>query len=359
MGKKVGFWHAYSGATHIHTTASDGTKPIEEVIAIGQSAGLDFMMFCDHMGLTNRDNGCEGLYDKTLVLIGYEHNDKIDHSHYLLFDSPGIYQIEMSPSEYVAAGVKDGAFGIVAHPDEIRDRLKKFPPYPWDDWSASGFDGMELWNQMSEWMERLTKTNRVTMSFSPRKSMIGPTARILKKWDELSMNGKCVGIAGVDAHAFPVRLGPFTIRIFPYKVHFKSLRTHVLLPTPMSGEFKTAKKQLFDALRDCRVFFSNMRWGEADDFEFYGVSGAHSVTCGGELPLTDDARLIVRLPSRASIKLIHNGSCTLESEGKNLEYAPVKSGIYRVEAWKRNRGWIFSNHIRINNESTKSLSDEL
>ena len=109
MGKKVGDRYHYSGAIHIHTTESDGTKSLEEVVAIGQQAGLDFMMFTDHMGLTNREAGLEGLYGQTLVVVGYEHNDADDNNHYLLFNSPSVYPRDLTAAEYVAAARRDGA----------------------------------------------------------------------------------------------------------------------------------------------------------------------------------------------------------------------------------------------------------
>ncbi|HKK21426.1 MAG TPA: histidinol-phosphatase [candidate division Zixibacteria bacterium] len=351
MPKKMGDWYSYTGAIHMHTTESDGTKPIEEVIEIGRRAGLEFMMFTDHMNLVNRDNGHEGIYGDTLVVIGYEHNDLVDEHHYLLFDTPGVYSEAMTPREYVAAGAADNAIGILAHPDEIREKLKEYPAYPWRDWAVEGYTGIELWNQMSEWMEKLTRFNKLIMSFSPRKSMIGPTTRILKKWDDLNMTRKVVGIAGVDAHAFPVKVGPLTVEIFPYKVHFRCLRIHILLPEPISTEFAAAKDQLYQAIRDCRVFCSNMRWGEADDFAFYAFNGAERVTCGGTLSSTTDSRLIVNLPSDATLKLVHNGKYVVESNTKNLEFREPQPGIYRVEAWKGRRGWIFSNPIRISGEA--------
>jgi len=347
MGRKVGGRYYYSGAVHIHTTESDGTKSLEEVIALGQQVGLDFMMFADHMTLSNRDRGGEGFYGKTFVVIGYEHNDAHDIHHYLLYGAPRVYPAEMTPREYVAAGALDGALGILAHPDEIRDRLDRFPPYPWKDWSVEGYDGIELWNQMSEWMEQLTRYNLLFMAFSPRKSMIGPTERILKKWDELNMKRKVVGIASPDAHAFAFKIGPLTVEIFPYKVHFKSLRCHIILPEPMSDDFEIAKKQLYDAIRDCRLFFSNMRWGAAEAFEFYAENASEQVVCGGCLPSVDDARLLVKTPSRATLKLIHNGQMILQTLTDRLEYRITQPGIYRIEVWKGKRGWIFSNHIRI------------
>jgi len=351
MIKQLDKWYCYSGAVHIHTTESDGTKPIEEVIRIGQRADLDFMMFADHMNLNNRDNQKEGIFGKTLVVIGYEHNDLNDEHHFLVFDSSRVYGENLKASEYVTACASDNALGILAHPDEIRDTLAEHPPYPWRDWSNDNFTGLELWNQMSEWMEKLTKYNKLLMSFSPRKSMSGPTDRILCKWDELNLKRKYVGIASVDAHAFPIKVGPMTVEIFPYKVHFRSLRTHILLPEKMSDNFEIAKKQLYDALRDCRVFISNMRWGTADKFEFYIKKDAELAVSGGNISSSDDATLYVKLPEEADVNIIHNGNRILQTKSDYIELKGLKKGLYRVEAYKGKRGWIFSNHIRIGMES--------
>jgi hypothetical protein len=351
MSRKRGAYFHYVGAMHMHTTESDGTRTLEEVVSIGQHVGLDFMMFTDHMDLTNRDNGGEGIYGNTLVVIGYEHNDPEDNHHYMIFGSPGVYDRAMSAGEYVAAAASDGAVGIIAHPDERRSRDGRYPPYPWIDWSVEGFTGIELWNQMSEWMEKLNRWNRIAMALSPRKSMTGPTAKTLRIWDEVNMKRKVVGIVGVDAHAFPIKLGPFTVEIFPYKVHFKSLRTHVLLRETISTDFKAASDQLYDALKDCRVFGSNMRWGVADKFEFMAESGTETAICGGELSSVDGSRLFVKSPARATIRLVRNGEYILEAETNEVEYTVQTRGVYRVEVWKGDRGWIFSNHLRIGEQN--------
>lgn len=337
----------YSGAIHMHTTESDGTVTLEELAAIGQQSGLDYMMVTDHMNLNNRTAGKEGWYGDTLVVIGYEHNDVADIHHYLIFDSPGVYPREMSPSEYVASAVKDGALGIIAHPDEIRDRMRNYPPYPWNDWQAVGFDGIEIWNQMSEWMERLTPYNKLVMAFSPRKSMIGPTDRVRKKWDELSQAGKCVGIAAVDAHAFPIPLGPFTVRIFPYKVHFQSLRTTVIFDQPLSKDFKTAARQLYDALRNCRCYGANLRWGNTDGFDFWAENQNTRAGMGESIPLTSSTRLRAKLPASARTVVVRNGTTIHEHSGRTLDLPITEPGVYRLEAWRGKRGWIFTNHIRV------------
>ena len=347
MPRRVGRWYQYTGAVHIHTTESDGTKPLEEVVEIGRQVGLEFMMFSDHMNLANREAGKEGFYGDTLVTVGYEHNDLIEHHHYLLFGSPRVYPDDWAPTQYVAQGAADGALGIIAHPDEVRDALEDHPPYPWSDWSVEGYSGIEIWNQMSEWTEKLTRFNKLFHVFSPRKSIVGPPRTTLDRWDSVSLARPCVGIAAVDAHGFGIKAGPFTVRVFPYKVHFRTLRCYVLLPEEMSRDLTTAKQQLYDAFRGCRLFSANVRWGGADDFRFTATAGDETVTCGGELPLQTDTRLNATLPSRATLRLVRNGEAILEADCDRIEYRVDSPGVYRVEVWKNRHGWIFSNHVRV------------
>jgi hypothetical protein len=347
MGKKVGDWYHYSGAIHVHTTESDGTKTLDEIAAIGNDAGLDFIMITDHMTLANREAGKEGKYGRVLVLVGYEHNDRDDNHHYLIFDSPGVYPDDLKVRDLVARAAADHAFGIIAHPDELKKRTPPYRSYPWIDWSVDGFQGIELWNQMSEWMDRLTPFNKLAMAFSPRKSMIAPSKVTLRRWDRLNRERKVVGVASPDAHAFPVKIWPLTVEIFPYKVHFRALRTHIILSEPMGEEFETAREQLYGALRDCRVFCSNMRWGEADMFEFYGTSDSGRVVTGGTIGLDESTHLLVKLPERARMKIIGNGEKVLDVVTDSVEYKVPAAGTYRVEAWKGDKGWIFSNHIRV------------
>lgn len=347
MPERVGDHIHYSGAVHMHTTESDGTRPFDDVVAFGREAGCDFLMLSDHMTLAHRENGREGWYGDTLVVVGYEHNDAEDNHHYLLFESPKVYPNEMSARQYVAAGAADGAIGILAHPYEVREAMASYRPYPWLDWDVRGYTGIELWNQMSEWMEQLTRWNLVSMAFSPRKSLVAPPAPLLRKFDEINLRRKAVGIISVDAHAFKHRIGPLAVTIFPYKVHFRCLRTCLIMSEPLDGDPAIARTQVYQALRDCRVFGYNQRWGDAISFAFTATDGSATVASGGELPSCDNARLRVTLPHRATLKLIRDGHSVITAETDELDHRVTAPGIYRVEAWKGRRGWIFSNHIRI------------
>lgn len=340
-------FHIATGAVHIHTTDSDGTKTHEEVAEIADEVGLDFLMFADHMTLQSYYDGKEGYYGNVLVIIGYEHNDVDDNNHYLIFDSDEVFPASMSAAEYVKAASEKGTLGILAHPDEIRGRDARFRSYPWTDWTVTDFDGIEIWNQMSEWMENLKYYNQIRMLFSPRKFLRSPTDRILRKWDELSQRRKVVGIASVDAHGFLYKAGPLKLTIFPYKVQFKTLRTHVMLTEPLSTDVPTARRQIIEAIRACRVFASNYRWGDAEKFRFWISSGDRTAHIGGEIELRRGAAAHVIAPLKGKVRLIGNGKLLKMEKNKRLECPIDTPGVYRVEIYHGRKGWIFSNHIRV------------
>jgi hypothetical protein len=342
MGQNV-----ITGVIHVHTTDSDGTKTHEEIADIAREVGLDFLIFADHMTLQALHDGREGFYDNVLALIGYEHNDTDDCNHYLIFDNDEVFSSNWEAAEYVTAAADKEAIGIMAHPDEIRGRDARFRSYPWTDWSVTRFDGIEVWNQMSEWMENLKFYNQLQMLFSPRKFLKSPTNRILRKWDELSSKRKIVGIAAVDAHGFLYRAGPLKLTIFPYKVQFKTLRSHLILQEPLSKDFNTAKKQVYDAIRDSRVFMSNYRWGDASQFSFSISNAEESVTIGGALKLDEKTMAKISIPAKRKIKIIHNGNQIFESQSREIEFNLNETGTYRVEVYRGRKGWIFSNHIRV------------
>ena len=334
------------GVSHIHTTDSDGSRSVPEIIKIGQKVGLDFLFFSDHMTLESLDLGLEGWHGKTFVLIGYEIHDPTNKNHYLAFDVKRVLSGELSPQEYVKEVKRLGGLGIIAHPDESRV-LPQFPPYPWTAWDAEGFDGIEIWNQMSEWMEGINRLNQLKMFVSPRRYLTSPTPKILKIWDELNKQRRVCGISGLDVHAYPYKLGPFTFLIFPYKVQFQSLRVHLVLKEPLSSDNQNAKRQIINAMRGCNLFISNHRWGDARGFSFHAEGKGHLTRVGDSISSPGKTSFFARTPMKCNIRLLCDGGIIKEEKGDSLEYSTDRRGVYRVEAYQGKKGWIFSNHIRV------------
>lgn len=339
--------HEIVGVIHIHSRYSDGTKTIEEIARIGEAAGLDFLMFSDHMTLQPLRDGHQRFHGKVAVLTGYEIEDDKNENHYLAFDIENELPPGLKAPEYVRALKQQSGLGIIAHPDEIRNAIPKYPSYPWTAWDAEGFDAIEIWNHMSAWMELLKRINVIKMLLTPRRGLRGPTDRVLKKWDELSRHGLVAGIGSADVHAHAYRSGPLKVTIFPYKVQFRSIRTHLLLPEPLSTDFNTVKSQIIDAIKKCRLFVSNYRWGDARGFRFYALDNDTVFEMGSEVPFSRNQRLVMKAPRGANIRLIKNGALNLALKGDCFDIPLRSRGLYRVELLRRGKGWIYSNHIRV------------
>lgn len=339
--------HEIVGVIHIHSSYSDGTKSVEEIAAIGEAAGLDFLMFSDHMTLQPLRDGHNRFYGKVAVMIGYEIEDPKNENHFLAFGLDTELQSGLQATEYVPDVRRRGGLGIIAHPDEIRNAIPRYPSYPWTAWDAEGFEAIEIWNHMSAWMELLRRINMLKLVFTPRRGLRGPTDRILKKWDDVSAPRNVAGVGAADVHAHVYRRGPLKVTIFPYKVQFRSIRTHLLLTEPLSNDINRAQNQIIDAIRNCRVFVSNFRWGDARGFRFFARADDSVYQMGEPIEQSNNLRLCLHAPLPAEIRLIVNGVKTATSVGDALDFPLNSPGLYRVELLSNGKGWIYSNHIRV------------
>lgn len=344
--------HEAVGAVHLHSHYSDGSLPIEEIAAIAGRKGLDFLMFSDHNTLAPKRAGLEGWHDRVLVLIGCELNDKDDKNHYLAFRLDEEVRGDRA-EEYVSRVKEAGGFGVIAHPAEKRKFSDAYPPYPWTEWSVEGFDGIEIWNQLSEWMEGVTRANIMWRIWHPLRSIRFPEWDILHRWDQFNLKRRVVGIGGIDVHAFTVRiLGFIPVEIYPYKVQFKSIRTHILTEKPLRGNgskqsFRDAEKSVFDALTMGRCFVSNFSLGDARGFRFWAERENEYFPMGSRISGTQGTVFHTRTPLKGRIRLMHNNRVMIEEKGTDLFVYTERRGVFRVEVFRKGKGWVYSNPIVI------------
>lgn len=338
--------HEYVGAIHIHSNYSDGLRPIPEIADIADRLGLDYLMFADHNTLEPLKAGMERWFGSVLSIIGYETNDENNRNHYLVYGLKEIVLPHTDPHDYVREVKERGGIGFIAHPDEKRSAIPAYPPYPWTAWDVDGYDGIEIWNHASEWLEKLTHTNKYFHVLHPLKYLKGPEPETLSRWDMLNKTRVVPGIGGIDAHAYPYRIGPLTIYIFRYKVLFKGIRTHILLEKELSKEVTAAKEAVLGALKSARCFISTYRWGDARGFRFSASTGTTTGQMGDVLSARS-ADFSVSVPETGAITLLRDGSPVAKAKGKSLTYEADSPGAYRVEVRRNNRSWIYSNHIRL------------
>jgi len=343
--------HEIVGCIHIHSTYSDGTGTIPDIARVAEEVGLNFIMMTDHNNLRAIANNEEKWYGSVLSIIGYEINDIDDTNHYLAFGLSEEVNRNLPAQDYVKQVKINGGFGIIAHPDEQRSAMLEHPPYPWTAWDSDDFAGIEIWNQMSEWMEGLKPWNKVWRFVNPRRSIVAPVARTLSRWDEVNNTRKVAGIGGVDAHAHKHQMfgGLVEVTIFRYKVQFQTVRTHLLLSKPMlpGMDVDEAKQLVYEAILDCRIFVSNFYNGDAKGFTFFAENSQGSTQIGGILPFEKNTRLTVKLPAAAQVNLVRNGKILQSKEGKAIHFDITEPGLFRIEVFREKRAWIYSNHIRI------------
>jgi hypothetical protein len=346
--------YEYVGSIHIHSVFSDGTGEIPEIAKYADEIGLDYIIITDHNTLRGLHEGYEKWYGKTLCLVGCEINDKNNKNHYLAFGIKDAFSTRTPAKDYVRKVKEFGGVGIIAHPLEKRTHMVEHPPYPWTDWDIDDFDGIEIWNHMSEWMENLTEENKYRSFIHPLKTITSPTEETLKLWDNLNLKRKVIGIGGIDAHAHKYNLlGFLEVEIFPYKVLFKSVRTHVLLeqeikPSYNQNDVDKAKWQIYQAIKSGRCFFANDYNGNSKGFRFFAEQSGKTYQMGDHIPELENVILSIQVPATdAQVKIIHNGNPISELSGSEFNFDVKLPGVYRVEVTRNNRAWIYSNHIRI------------
>ena len=334
----------------MHSTYSDGTRTIQEIADIANELDINYVLITDHNTIQGKTDGLEGWYDNILIGVGCELNDPEDLNHYLVFDvGPDICKVGDS-NEYVRNVHDCGGFGIIAHPDENRSHIAKYRPYPWKIWESEFFDGIEIWNHMSEWMEGLTHFNKFRRILHPRNSIIMPKKETLEKWDKININRKVTGIGGADAHGFKYKvLGLIPLRVFRYKILFKTIRTHILTEASLSGghDYQNDLQIIYTAIKNANCYVSHHYLGDASTFRFEAESNGKSVIMGDSITLTENLYLKIYNPQPARTHIVHNGKYMKTLKGRDLEYKITESGVYRVESHLDSRPWILSNHIRI------------
>jgi PHP domain len=357
------------GALHVHSVFSyDGHGEADAIAAAARASGLEWIGMTDHDTLGARYEGFEGYRHGVHVVVGYEWSPKAG-DHTLIYGEPEAipetHPTTLPPGEVIRIVGAAGAMAFVAHPDEVRTALRQLPPLPWHDWSVRGMTGIELWNYMSEWAERLTVWNALDHAWRPARRMRGPSARTVAWWDALnrlvadtgSPGGSStrfaggerltVGVSGVDAHGEGVRLFGRRWTVFPYERVFRTYTNVLLLEAPLPTEAAAARGAILRAIRDGRILFADRSKGDplGTTFEAFLPDGRLGIGGVGVLAASATAELIARLPVPAEIHFLRDGQPFATANGRELRVATSLPGAYRIEARRAGRAWLFTNPI--------------
>lgn len=319
----------YLGAIHIHTKLSDGTGDINSISKAAKKAGLNWIIITDH----NNFDIKEGFYNGVCVIKG-EEISPCSSNHYIALDIKNLINPSDDTQKFVDEVRAQGGFGFAAHPDEADNRKNKAHPIKWTNKSVIP-DGIEIWNWFSDWADDYDETNifKIAYSYFFRHKLIqGPHKETLKWWDELNKKSENIipAIAGVDAHALKISKYIIPIKIFPYKDCFKTLANVITLENEIPKDFESQKKLILSSIKNGNNLMINRH-------------------IKNEIPLiyVENKTIIVKLSTKAEIKIIQNGTQIFTENTKNLKFPIDENAKYRIEIYLKNQPWIFSNQISI------------
>jgi hypothetical protein len=338
--------HDLSCVIHLHSTHSDGTGTVREIMRAAARARADVVLLTDHDTLEAKRRGEEGWYGDVLLLAG-EEVSPLRRDHYLAFGIDREIRHRGLDACAIARAVRDaGGFGFAAHPFSEGSARFKRPGMPFGGLDCDAVDGIELWNFANDVGETITGIpGALRLLAAPARVMDHPPERNMRGWDELCRTRRVVAIGGLDAHQYGKRIGPFVpVRVMSYRRSFRLVRTHVLCETAPARDLDHDRELIYDALRQGRCYIAVEAVAPARGFRFE----AADVPMGGEAP-AGARTLHARTPLPARLRLLRNGHELASADGTMLDADVEEPGVYRVEARRTARGrertWIVSNPI--------------
>lgn len=344
---------------HMHTTYSDGSGSHQDIATAALSAGLDAVIVTDHNVLVH---GHEKYYrqdkKRMLLLVGEEIHDQArqpQKSHLLVFNAQKeLAQHAPDPQILIDNVRRAGGLSFIAHLYDPACPPINEVDISWEDWQVQGFNGLELWNSLSDLkIHGKTFLHILFYVFFPDFLLKTPPAQHLSKWDELLAGGKkIVAIGGADAHAIHVSKGPLHRVVYPYEYHFRGVTTHLLTPGELSGDLESDKKMIYKAFEDGHCFVAYDLPGSTRGFNFTGQGKEKLAIMGDDIPAAGGITLNIKLPEVSECHLLKNGKVIKTWNNRQIcTHITTEPGVYRVEVYKHflgsRRGWIFSNPIYI------------
>jgi hypothetical protein len=345
-----------SCVVHVHSTYSDGTATVPDLLAAARDAGAGAVLLTDHDTLGARRDGWEGVHDGVFLCVGVEISPK--QGHYLAFgvaEEPS--HAGRSAGEIAAAVRAAGGIGFAAHPFSTGGHMlvpslarRIVLPHGWPALDEpSGADGLELWSLTTDAAEGWrTPAEAWRWLRDPEGAVsLGPPAHHLRRWDELSARRRMPAIAGLDGHAPGVRVRGRVRSPLSHTRTFGLLRTHLVAERALTGDVDLDRATVIRALGSGSAWLSCPFVAPADGARLWAErNDGTTVPMGGE-SRAEPAVLRVRLPRAAEIQVLRDGAPRRAAHGKHLDLDVEAPGAYRVEARIGDRLWLLSNPVHL------------
>jgi predicted metal-dependent phosphoesterase TrpH len=345
-----------SCVVHLHSTFSDGSATVGELVDAAAATGVDLVLLTDHDTLAARRAGWEGRHGDVVVLVGTEVSPS--QGHYLAFGvSREIAHAGRSPLEIAEAVRAAGGVGFAAHPFSRGGRMlvpalarEIVRPHGWAALDEpEGCDGIELWSLTTDAAEGWrTPAEAVRWLRDPAAAIAaGPPAHHLHRWDALSARRRVPAIGGLDGHQPGIRVRGRVHSPLPHRRTFELLRTHLLCERPLAGDPPADWRTVMAALRAGSAWLACPCVAPADGARVWAERDHGAlVPMGAEAPAGRSV-LRVRLPRPAELRVLRDGAPIGHTRARAVDLEIAARGAYRVEARIDGRLWLLSNAVHL------------
>ncbi|RKX88450.1 MAG: hypothetical protein DRP58_00415 [Spirochaetes bacterium] len=332
-----------TGCIHNHTEYSyDCNIKLSRLIREAKLRELDYVTINDHLSLKAKTDRYVLKEKDLMVIVGAEINDTTNNHHYLVFNTNTIVKGK-EVEEYVEYYAQSGAIGFAAHPFEKRI-CDKFRKYEWKKTEVNDFDGIEIWNYLSEWIGKMKpKLNGIFMIIFPTLFIRKPFREILNWWDKLNIEGKRKSAIGsVDAHTEHMKKFGIKFKFLRHRTLYKSIRTNLLV----EDHKDLNEENLLAAMKNGNSYIVNYMTGNPFNF-FAGISGknGNNAILGEEITFSEDLKFYFRLPKIAKVSLFKDGKKVAYKRDEKGAFEINGKGNYRLEITRFGSGWIYTNNI--------------
>lgn len=316
----------FRGTSHVHTEFShDSGASLSLVIQEAEKKGLDFVVVTDHNSLKGAAAyGKMNRRGHPLLIFGDEVSAPDGHLIAL-----GIS--EEPPAELDSQALIDwiharGGYAILPHPFGDKN--------PWKNWQVRGWDGLEIYNFGHGLFSEGGADFALEALFGDPIAALPTVQKIPREhfsfWDNLLKERPVSAVAGTDAH--------LKHRTANFLAALQSVTLYVI-----AGQLE--EKEIIEAMGRGKVFMAFETRGKASDFSFWAEAGGQIFGLGETILGPSEVSFHVHLPSPAKIRLIRDGSVVAEQETQELIFPSDEAGAYRVEVYREEDLWIFSNPI--------------
>lgn len=320
--------HTLRGVSHVHTKFShDSNAGLDDVLKEMKKNSLDFVIVTDHNSIQG-GKAYEEMKNNESSLLIFANEISGPDGHLIAL---GIEESapENTTSQKLIDWIHDkGGYAILAHPLS--------PKEPWGNWTVKNWDGFEVYNFAHElynqdiigfgldmYMQNEDEVLKTVQIVSPESK---------RMWDELLQKRHVAAMSGSNAHLKKNRKY--------FNAAFKSSIIYAI-----ADELNT--HAITAAIAEGRSYMVFETLGRADKFLFTAENENLLYQIGDTVSAASETALHIQLPEPARILIIHNGQAVQEENTDQLTYAASDPGAYRVEVYKGDHLWIFTNPIYV------------